>query len=282
MRMIPSLRSSYRYFTKGSTPRKDRTIKLWNPHKGTLIKTYNGHGYEVRDVDVSADNGRLASCGGDRQVFLWDVATGNVIKKFKGHDRELNCIRFNILNTVLVTGSYDSTVKIWDLKSNSFDPIQTMSDAKDSVVSVYVSGHEIITGSVDGVIRNYDMRVGQVKSDHIGQPVTSVEMSHDQRCILASSLDDRVRLMDKETGEMLAEYRGHMNKSFKVSSAFTFDDGYVASGSEDHKVCMWDLVEARPVRTLHGHEGPVLSVACHPKDTTLLSASADGTVRVWK
>jgi hypothetical protein len=27
-----------------------------------------GHGYEVRDVSVAADNSKLASCGGDRQV----------------------------------------------------------------------------------------------------------------------------------------------------------------------------------------------------------------------
>ena len=29
----------------------DRTLKLWNPHKGLSIKTYSGgHGFEVLDV----------------------------------------------------------------------------------------------------------------------------------------------------------------------------------------------------------------------------------------
>lgn len=31
---------------------QDKSIKLWNPHKGVLIKTYTGHGYEVLDVAV--------------------------------------------------------------------------------------------------------------------------------------------------------------------------------------------------------------------------------------
>ena len=64
---------------------QDRALKLWNPHKGTLVKTYNGeegagraqqrvcaqcslltcracagHGYDVRDVAVSSDNSKRA------------------------------------------------------------------------------------------------------------------------------------------------------------------------------------------------------------------------------
>lgn len=28
----------------------DKTLKLWNPHKGTALRTYQGHGYEVLDA----------------------------------------------------------------------------------------------------------------------------------------------------------------------------------------------------------------------------------------
>lgn len=52
-----------------------------------------GHGYDVRDVAVSADNSKFASAGGDRQLFLWDVATGQTIRKFAGHDGVINSVR---------------------------------------------------------------------------------------------------------------------------------------------------------------------------------------------
>lgn len=95
---------------------KDRTIRLWNPHRGIHIKTYKSHAREVRDLHVTplatfslslsidsifitisvsffffgdSDNSKLVSCGGDRQVFYWDVATGRVIRKFRGHDSEV-------------------------------------------------------------------------------------------------------------------------------------------------------------------------------------------------
>ena len=33
---------------------KDRTLRLWNPHRGIHIKTYKSHGREVRDVHVTS------------------------------------------------------------------------------------------------------------------------------------------------------------------------------------------------------------------------------------
>lgn len=102
---------------------KDRTINLWNPHKGIKVKQYkDGHGYEVLDLRMYAaackalpshDHNRfcaaaLRTAHGSRRaeaigfvvqiaswcslivrmqmVFLWDVASGKTIARFKGHE----------------------------------------------------------------------------------------------------------------------------------------------------------------------------------------------------
>lgn len=59
--------------------------------------------------------------------------------------------------------------------------------------------------SVDGKVRNYDVRMGQLRVDCIGQPVTCVSFTKDAQCVLASTLDDTIRLLDKDTGELLNE-----------------------------------------------------------------------------
>ena len=64
--------------------------------------------------------------------------------------------------------------------------------------------------SVDCHIRRYDIRVGKMTADYTGHPVTSVTLSKDGQCILASSLDNTVRLLDKETGELLNEYASYL------------------------------------------------------------------------
>ena len=37
---------------------QDRTVRLWNPHRGIPIKIYSGHGYDVRDAAVVSDNSK--------------------------------------------------------------------------------------------------------------------------------------------------------------------------------------------------------------------------------
>lgn len=224
---------------------KDRTVRLWNPHRGLQIKSYAGHGYEVRDVDVSSDNSKFASVGGDRQVFLWDVGTGNIIRKFRGHDAAINTVRYSPNNEVLVTGGYDQAVKVWDCRSKSIDPIQNMKPFRDSVTSIAVTARaEIVAGSVDGSVRRFDIRMGRLFTDNVHHPVSCVAVSKDNHCVLAACMDSTIRLLDRADGELLAEYSGHKHSSIKMDAAFTPSNGYVVGSSEDGRLLFWELVSA--------------------------------------
>jgi len=260
----------------------DRTIKLWNPIKGSLIKNYNGHGWEVLDLATSVDNSMIASCGGDRMIFVWDVSSGKVIRKYRGHMSRVNCISYNDDNSIIITGSYDKTVKIWDCKAQSQQPIQVLDESRDSISSLYITRTEIITGSIDGTIRTYDIRFGVLKEDTMGSPVTCVNLSHDNNCMLASCLNNSLRLVDKEAGELLNEYKGHKNQSYKIENCLSNDDAFVFSGSEDNDIFVWDLVESNIVGRLKGHIRPICGMSFHPNEVALLSSSVDGNIRLWK
>lgn len=214
-------------------------------------------------------------------VFLWDVATGRPIRKFRGHDNRVNCIQLNEEATIAVTGSYDKTVKIWDLKSNAFDAIQILSEAKDSVSSISLTPTEIIAGSVDGCIRIYDIRVGKLTSDSLQQPIAFVTLSHDGNCIVANCLDNSIRLIDKKEGELLNTYSGHKNSEFKIENRLTKDDAYILTGSEDGMVYVYDLVEAKVVNKLSGHQRPCVTLDYHPTNSQLITGSFDTTIKLW-
>jgi mitogen-activated protein kinase organizer 1 len=124
----------------------DRTIKLWNPHKGNQLFTYQGHSYEVLDVSVSPDSKAFASCGKEKTALLWNTETSAITRRLRGHTHAINSVCFNEQGNVLVSGSYDKSVRLWDLMSNNHQPIQVLEDAKDSVTSVVIAGHEIFTG----------------------------------------------------------------------------------------------------------------------------------------
>lgn len=224
---------------------KDRSIMLWNPHRGTRIKTYDRlHGYEVLDIRVVSDNSKFVTCGGDGKNIFWDVATGKSIRRFRAHTGRVNTIRLNQDDSVLISGGYDKTIKCFDLRSNLRDPIETMTGFSDSVSAVVLAAHHIIGAGADGKMKIFDLRMAQVITDHIGKPITSMSLSNGGNCILLGCLDSTMRMFDRQTGELLNEYTGHMNKNYKVECCLTNDDAAVASGSEDNCIYFWDLVNA--------------------------------------
>ncbi|XP_043845125.1 WD repeat domain-containing protein 83-like [Dromiciops gliroides] len=259
----------------------DKSLSLCSPLRGTLLRIYSGHGAEVLDAAGSFDNSRLCSGGCDRAVLFWDVASGQILRKFRGHAGKVNCVQFNEEATVIVSGSIDSSVQCWDCGSQRPDPVQILDEAKDGISSIKLSDHEILAGSVDGRSRRYDLRMGELAADYVASPITCVCFSKDGQCTLVSSLNSTLRLLDKDTGELLGEYTGHKNREYKLDCCLSKRDTHVVSASEDGNVFFWDLVEGTLALTLPVGQGVVQSLAFHPTEPCLLTAS-EGTVQCWR
>jgi WD40 repeat protein len=91
---------------------QDRSVVLWNPHRGTLIRRFEDvHGYEVLGLAVQPSNAQFASCGGDRDVFVWDVTAGSCVRRLKAH----TAVRSSCI--LPTEGSRESTASVMQLKA---------------------------------------------------------------------------------------------------------------------------------------------------------------------
>jgi WD40 repeat protein len=116
----------------------------------------------------------------------------------------------------------------------------------------------------------------------------TVAVSPDGRLLAAGGCDQAnaptVQIWDAQSGEAWRTLHGHVNYIWKV--AFSPDSRYVASGSWDSTVKVWDLkapASAEPV-TLRGHAGFIQSLAFSPDGRRLASASGhegQGEVKLW-
>ncbi|KAI9290988.1 WD40 repeat-like protein [Neoconidiobolus thromboides FSU 785] len=262
----------------------DKTIRLWNYNQSesnNLIYNFEGHGWEIYDLDVSSDSSRLASCGGDRSVFSWDIESTSIIRKFSGHSHKVNSIAFNEDASVIASGSFDTTVRLWDCKSRSHLPIQILEDSKDSISSISIQGPEILVGSVDNKVRLYDLRMGKLYTDTMPASVTNVGFTKDGNCLIISTLDSTIRLLDKSNGSLLNHFNKHTNQSYMIGAACSYDDSLVITGSEDKRIYVYDLMEGTVVQSLDFHQRSVTSVAAHPKKKEFIACSTDGRISIW-
>eukprot|EP01018_Ginkgo_biloba_P018607 Gb_17555 [translate_table: standard] len=135
-----------------------------------------------------------------------------MLPRQRAYLRKVNSVKFNEYGAAIISAGYDRTVRAWDCRSHSTEPIQTIDTFSDSVMSVCLTKTEILAGSVDGTIRTFDIRIGREIVDDLGQSVNCISTSNDNNCILASCLDSTLRLLDRSTGELLQEYKGHVCK----------------------------------------------------------------------
>ena len=70
------------------------------------------------------------------------------------------------------------------------------------------------------------------------------------------------------------------HESNALELAFSADGKWLAADGNDHIIHIWDVSTASKVHTLAGHEGRITGLAFRSNDE-LISASEDGTVRLW-
>ncbi len=201
---------------------------------------------------------------------------------------------------MLVSGSYDEAVYLWDVRAARV--MRSLPAHSDPVggVDFVRDGTLIVSCSHDGLIRVWDTATGQCLRTLVHEdnaPVSSVIFSPNGKYILAWTLDSCVRLWNyiDGKGKCVKTYQGHANKNYSLSGAFgTYEVSqgsghrvseqyaFIASGSEDGTIILWDVSSKNILQRLHGHSDAVLTVDTHPTEKLIASAGLDRTVRLWK
>lgn len=196
---------------------------------------------------------------------------------------------------MLVSGSYDEAVYLWDVRAARV--MRSLPAHSDPVggVDFVRDGTLIVSCSHDGLIRVWDTATGQCLRTLVHEdnaPVSSVVFSPNGKYVLAWTLDSCIRLWDYTHGKgrCVKTYQGHANKSYSLSGAFGTYGGsqprdtyaFIASGSEDGEVVLWDVSSKNVLQRLEGHADAVLSVDTHPSEKIIVSAGLDRVVRVWR
>ncbi|KAF2195267.1 WD40 repeat-like protein [Zopfia rhizophila CBS 207.26] len=272
----------------------DCTIKIWDAQTGKLEHTLEGHLAGISTISWSPDSKIIASGSDDKSIRLWDITTGQPHPTpFIGHHNYVYSLAFSPKGNMLVSGSYDEAVFLWDVRAARV--MRSLPAHSDPVggVDFVRDGTLIVSCANDGLIRVWDTATGQCLRTLVHEnnaPVTSVRFSPNGKYVLAWTLDSCIRLWNyiDGKGKCIKTYQGHMNKKYSLGGAFgtygppPYQYAFVASGSEDKSIVLWDVSSKNVLQRLEGHTGAVLAVDTHPTEKIIVSGGLDRTVRVWR
>jgi WD40 repeat protein len=221
-----------------------REVKLIEPKANRTVHLLPGHIEAVRSLAFSADGKWLATGGGvpgkRGEIKIWDVEQRVERLHFEGHDDCIYAVSFSPDGAILATASYDKLIKLWDTSTGK--EIRTLKDHIDAVYALAFTpdGKRLVSGAADRTVKVWDPATG-VRLYTLSEPIEGIQ---------TVAVDP--------TGKL------------------------VAAGGIDKSIRVWSLGETggELVHSLMAHEDAILKIAWSPDGRTLVSSSADRSIKV--
>jgi WD40 repeat protein len=287
-------------FTVGEVPRvatggNDGTVRIWDPGIATPAR----RPVAVDEIHCITGwrrpEGLTCVATGDEHgaVRLWDAASGEPLPQPAiVHDGAIRTIAV-LAGDRLGTGGDDEVARIWQVWAGGVSAGGPLAELKHTrpvraIVGYITAGRVMLaTGSEDGTVRIWDLAAGEkpVACSTYDGPVRGLAIAGEELAVVGSGR--HVNLQDASTGERSPEgLVGARNWLLSVCAYRAEENGgwRIAAAGDDETVRVWDLATREALAIMHGHDGPVRSVATGTNSAGsrfVVSGGADGTVRIW-
>ena len=192
---------------------------------------------------ISPDGRYLAYSVADRTVRVWDLQAWREAFAFRGHTGDVMALAFSPDGRRLASGGKDRTVKVWDL-------------TREPEVRVLAPAG----GLHGGLALGADGRRLAVASSRSDYPADE---------------EDVVLVLDTTTRREALRLRGCNDV------AFSPDGRWLATGTPEGAVALWDAATGKGLRTLRGGDHDCHRLAISPDGRRLVVGGIDGSVQVW-
>ncbi|XP_059369797.1 autophagy-related protein 16-like isoform X8 [Carassius carassius] len=262
----------------------DRRVKLWEVVSGRCEPkgALTGSNAGITSIEFDSAGSSLLAASNDFASRIWTVDDYRLRHTLTGHSGKVLSARFLLDNTRIVSGSYDRTLKLWDLRSKvCMKTVFAGSSCNDIVCTEQC----VMSGHFDKKVRFWDIRSESIvhELELLGR-VTSLDLNHDRTELLSCSRDDLVKIIDLRCNAVRQTFKA---QGFKCGSDFTRvtfspDGSYVAAGSADGVLYIWNVLTGKLDKTLDkGHSSAINSVSWSPSGTYVASVEKGSKAVLW-
>ncbi|RKT08961.1 WD domain G-beta repeat uncharacterized protein [Streptomyces sp. 1114.5] len=278
----------------------DRTLRLWDLATGAELRRWVAHDDGVQCAALSPDGRSAVSGGVWGAARLWDTATGTELRRFPGQEQGCLSAVFSPEGRLVATGCGDHTVRCWDPATGQ--ELRRFPGHTADVAAVAFSPDRrlLLSGAAQTEFGADQVRLWELESGkelrRFGEGlfvVTAVGFAARGALAVATTMDNRLHVWDVATGAETGRFEVGSGNLLCLAVA---PDGrwlLIGSGTDyydaelladlgiDNRARLVDPADGREAARFEGHTGNVNAVAFTPDGRRAVSASADGTIRLW-
>ncbi|KAJ8406160.1 hypothetical protein AAFF_G00303910 [Aldrovandia affinis] len=262
----------------------DRRVKLWEVASGRcqLKGSLTGSNAGITSIEFDSAGSYLLAASNDFASRIWTVDDYRLRHTLTGHSGKVLAARFMLDNARIVSGSYDRTLKLWDLRSKvCMKTVFAGSSCNDIVCTEQC----VMSGHFDKKVRFWDIRAESIvqELELLGR-VTSLDLNHDRTELLTCSRDDLVKIIDLRSNAVRQSFSAQGFKCGADWTRVTFspDGCYVAAGSADGTLFVWNVLTGKLDRALDKHHSSAINaVSWSPSGAHVVSVEKSSKAVLW-
>ncbi len=193
-----------------------------------------------------APDSRLLAAANDHDVELWDVGTRQRVRVLPGHTGPVYAVAFAHGGKLLASAGDDKTIRLWDVSSGAL--VRELKGHRDKISGLAFAPDDKTLVSSSGI---FGLEV--------------------------DAPDARLRHWDVTTGKELGQFPV---EGGEVAALALAPDGKRLFAVTQPAVRVWDVPARKPLG-FAGHYDGVSDLAFGPDGRTIVSGSADESVRRW-
>jgi formylglycine-generating enzyme required for sulfatase activity len=260
---------------------QDKTVRLWEVETGKEIRRFEGHAARITAVCFTPDGIHVVSASDDKTVRLWEVASSEEIRRFE-HPGPVGYHLSVTTDGKRILSESERNVYVWDLKSGkelqSFG-FQGIVEGNTGVRAFSTDGRRALSSGDDFNLRLWDVNTGRLLGVLAVQSWGGT-FSPDGRFVLSSDRDNYLRLYNAKNGRFIRRFTEEPAGFHGMS--FSPDGRRVLTPCERHVgAVLWDVESGKRIYHLAGNPGGISRIVFSPDGRRAISASRDGSVRLW-